>query len=145
MSLYLDSSALVKRYLQEPGSDRVTALVGGTLAATAVVTLAEITSAIIRARRLGRISARDADAARESVSLHWAELVRLDVDDDLARRAAEVAWRHPLRGFDAVHLAAALTLRDLLQEEVVLATFGRELWIAAREAGLAPWPDGLVP
>ncbi len=49
-----------------------------------------------------------------------------------------------LRGYDAVQLAAALVWRDAVGQEVILATFDRELWEAAGRAGLRPWPENLT-
>lgn len=40
-------------------------------------------------------------------------LTIIEADDQVVRRAMDVAERHALRGYDAVHLAAAMTLRDL--------------------------------
>lgn len=54
-----------------------------------------------------------------------------------------IAWEHGLRGYDAVHLATALVWRETLGEAVTVATWDRELWRAARDAGLSPWPEAI--
>ena len=63
---------------------------------------------------------------------HWDEIDTVEVTDDLVRFAGDLADRRALRGYDAVHLASALILGD----EVVMATWDRELSDAASEEGL---------
>jgi predicted nucleic acid-binding protein len=65
------------------------------------------------------------------------------VDEHLVSRAEALAWEHGLRGYDAVHLAAAAVWQERMASPVMLATFDRELWEAARQAGLAAWPAAL--
>jgi predicted nucleic acid-binding protein len=50
-------------------------------------------------------------------------------------RAEALAWEHGLRGYDAVHLASALTWQESVGEQIVLATFDQQLWEAASERG----------
>jgi hypothetical protein len=59
-------------------------------------------------------------------------------------QAADLAWQHGLRGYDAVHLAAALTWCRSMESPALLATFDRQLWLAARRSGLAVLPSDLV-
>ncbi len=69
--------------------------------------------------------------------------MRVPVTEALVARAEALAWAHGLRGYDAVQLAAALTWQDALGREIVLATFDRQLWEAASQAGLRAWPEKL--
>jgi predicted nucleic acid-binding protein len=55
-------------------------------------------------------------------------------------RADELACRHGIRGYDAVHLACALQYRDGLGELVTLATYDRLLWQAAQGEGFPVLP-----
>ena len=48
-----------------------------------------------------------------------------------------------MRGYDAVRLASTLNWQDALGQEIVLATFDRQLWEAASHAGVRAWPDRL--
>ena len=57
--------------------------------------------------------------------------------------AAHLAWEYGLRGYDATHFAAALIWQEMLEMPVTLATFDRELWLVAKKAGLAVWPEWL--
>lgn len=141
MIAYLDASALVKRYVTEAGSPEVEALIGGAQATgTAVVSRAEVAAALAKAARMGLVSREAAAKALEAFNADWEHLIRVQMGEPLAARAAALAWEHGLRGYDAVHLAAALVWREMLGEPVTMATYDRELWRGARATGLAPWP-----
>ncbi len=144
MIAYLDSSALVKRYVQEAGSGDVTVLIAEADAlGTCSITRAEVSAALARATRLGWVRRGDAEAALLVFRAQWPSLARLQLTEPLLARADALAWEHELRGYDAVHLAAALYLQESVREPVTLATFDRELWRAGQAAGLAVWPTAL--
>ena len=144
MIVYVDASALVKRYVTEVGSADVNGLTAGaTAVATALVTRAEVAAAFARAVRVGVLDDVAGRKAQRRVSREWPNLMRIPVTEALVARAEAVAWAHGLRGYDAVQLASALTWQDALGQEVVLATFDRQLWAVAPEAGLRAWPAKL--
>lgn len=62
------------------------------------------------------------------------EIAQVKITEMLAVTAGELAARHDLRGYDAVHLAAALVVAD---PDTVLATGDRGVGAAARSDGLA--------
>ena len=145
MIVYLDASALVKRYVTESGSKEVIALTAGPAAvATSLVSRAEVAAAFARAVRLGVLDRDGGRRAQHRFSREWPDLARIPVTEALVSRAETLAWEHGLRGYDAVQLAAALTWRDSIGEDVVLATFDRELWQSVRSEGLQPWPEKLA-
>lgn len=144
MIVYLDPSALVKRYVAERGSEEVEELIATAEAlGTALVSRAEIVAALAKAIRTGALEEDGARQAREAFEEDWPDLVRLAISERAAARAADAAWNHGLRGYDAIHLAVAATWNDILEDPVVLATFDRRLWDAVGEEGLHPWPDDL--
>ena len=144
MILYLGSSALVKRYVREAGSDDVEQIIAqaGTVG-TSMVSRAEVTAALARAARLGWVSRFEAEAAMHAFRTDWPHLARIQLSEPLLARADALAWDYGLRGYDAVHLASAVFWRETLREPVTLATFDRELWHAAGAAGLEAWPPGM--
>jgi predicted nucleic acid-binding protein len=143
MIVYLDASALVKRYVSEAGSREVDALlVPAAVAGTSVITRAEVAAALAKAMRVGLLTRDVATSAFQVFTVDWENLARLQMTEVLAARAATLAWEHGLRDYDAVHLAAALSWQEMLGEPVVLATFDRQLWQGAKTAGLRPWPEG---
>lgn len=144
MIVYLDASALVKRYVAEAGSAEVEALIGEAQAVgTAVLSRAEVAAALSKAVRVGLVGREAGLKALASSNADWEHLIRLQFSEPLAARAAALAWEHGLRGYDAVHLATALAWRETLGEAVTVATYDSELWRGAREAGLLPWPAAM--
>ena len=142
MIAYLDASALVKRYVVERGSRETMALTAeAELIATSIVTRAEVAAAFAKAVRTGLLTERSARKAQRSFAGDWPDLVRVPVTEALAARAEAFAWDHALRGYDAVQLASAVTWRESVGAEIVLATFDQQLWDAAPKAGLRTWPD----
>lgn len=114
---YLDSSALVKRYISETGSAWVSGLFDPTLnneIFIAAITPVEIVAAITRRARGGTITAADAAVA---CNLFRSDLLTsyqiVELTDGLIARAMAMAETHVLRGYDAVQLAAALEVNTL--------------------------------
>jgi predicted nucleic acid-binding protein len=139
--LYIDSSALVKRYVVEPGTPEVEGLLAAAdLAGTALISRAEVSAGICKAVRMGIVDGGNASASVKLFRAHWPALFRLRVDGIVVETADLIAWEHQLRGYDAVHLACALLWQDSLAEPVTLATYDQELWGAARHAGMDVWP-----
>jgi predicted nucleic acid-binding protein len=144
MILYLDTSALVKRYVMEPGSKEVMALIEqADSVGSAVLTQVEMASALAKAVRMNSVEANHGEIAWQDFLSHWQSITRLSVTRGLVERAARLAWQYGLRGYDATHLAAALIWQELLEIPVTLATFDRDLWQVAKKAGMAVWPDEL--
>jgi predicted nucleic acid-binding protein len=146
MILYLDSSALVKRYIREVGSPQVEALIARSeVAGTSLVSRAEVAAALARAVRRGMLGRDQAEAALLVFRAQWPRLARLQLTEPLLARVDTLAWDYGLRGYDAIHLAAALFWQESLRAPVTLATFDQELWLAGQGTGLALWPVGLEP
>lgn len=145
MIVYIDASALVKRYISEPGSQFVEeAMNAATIVGTGLVTRAETAAAIARARRMRAISETTMRTALGRLASSWPALTRLALTEDIVAHAGDLAWQHGLRGYDAVHLAAALAWQDGLRLAVTLTTFDKQLWEAAKVEGLLPQPDDLA-
>ncbi len=114
---YLDSSALVKRYLNETGSAWVASLFATTPdneVFIAAITSVEVTAAITRRARGGSIESTDAAAACQTLRADLATDYQIvELSEPLLTSAATVAETHALRGYDAVQLAAALAVNRL--------------------------------
>jgi len=94
----------------------------------------EARAALAAAQRNGRIDERALRAAVDDLAAACAAMSLIGVDWPLALHAGELAERHALRGYDAVHLATALAAR---RPELVLVTWDHDLARAATEAGIA--------
>jgi uncharacterized protein len=141
MIVYLDASALVKIYILEDGSRGVENLLTmADLLGTAILSRAEVSAAICKAVRTRAIQAKQASEAVKQFRTHWLSLFRLGIDGMVVEKADRLAWDHQLRGYDAIHLACALLWQESLAEIVTMATFDKELWIAAKSEGMAVYP-----
>jgi predicted nucleic acid-binding protein len=142
--IYLDTSALLKLYVQEKHSAEVLTLVSASAGiGTSILAYTEVAAGLKRAERMRLLSEDAARFAWERFLGDWPDYVRLNLSSALIERAASLAWDLGLRGYDAVHLAAALTWQDALGEPVFLATFDRSLWQAGAKAGVGTWPEAL--
>lgn len=141
MIVYFDTSALLKRYVAEGDSDSVVALwKEATLVAASQILYAEVAAAIARRRREFPSCSGALDQAQQAFRADWTGIHRIPVDSDVLRRVDELLTRHPLRGADAIHLASAVCLRELVQAEVTFACADRVLVTAARAEGLGIAP-----
>ena len=144
MILYLDTSALVKRYVVETSSQEVIALIEqAEIVGAVVLTRVEMAATLAKAVRQGWVEQKDAEVAWHDFLEHWLSFARLSITATTIERASRLAWEHGLRGYDALHFAAALTWQEILETPVTLATFDRELWLASQNTGMAVWPQGL--
>ncbi len=132
MITYVDTSTLLKLIIDENGSDRAMkiwssadAVASGSLIA---VEARAALAAATRGRRLTEVQLRAAVAELEALV---SDLHIVPVTDDLVARAAELADTEGLRGYDAVHLAAALTV-----EATVLSSADAARCAAAARHGL---------
>lgn len=135
---YLDTSALVKRFVAEAGSERVAGLmVRGGLVATATIAYAEVFAALARRHREGALSRAAYATVQRRFAREWDAYVRVDLVEAVLRRARDLVHRHPLRAYDAVHLGTALDLQEALGEPVTLIAADSRLLDAASSEHLA--------
>jgi predicted nucleic acid-binding protein len=129
LTLYLDSSALVKRYVKEAGSDLlVEAMERADTYKMCRIGFVETVRAVALGGEPGDV---------ERVESDWTRVDVVEVDGGLAEDAAWLAVRHRLRTLDALHLAAALAVAD---GETTFVTWDTDLHRAAREQGLRTLP-----
>lgn len=138
--IFLDSSALVKRYAVEEGSDEVLAIKTVVVSALALV---EVTAALWRKARTGQLSDADAavlaTAARRDLGGGNPELdvVRVPLRPPVLDAAAQLAGRQGLRAYDAVQLASALVVHRLAPDEHAgFLTYDAALRAAGAREGL---------
>ena len=137
MILFCDTSALVKRYVREDGSDALAAR-AATSEALAVcrVTWVEVMSALAR-----RVRERPQDeailaSARQRCAADWPRYLCLEVTQELAELAGDYADTFALRADDSVQLEPAALARRDMPGEVQFACFDARLSKAARVLGI---------
>ena len=133
--IYLDTSALIKRFVNEKGSPMVQSLLQQPEGvATAKIAYAEIFAGFARKLREGHFSKTLHALACRQFERVWPAYLRVELQDNVLFLARDLIQRHSLRGFDAVHLASALCLKNALGEEVTFAAAdGRLLRAASAE------------
>jgi len=134
---YLDTSAFVPLLIAEPSSSSCRRLWddADTVVASRLMYV-EAAAALAQARRLDRLTERAHRGAVELLDELWAQLEVVELDQAAMVRAAALAERLGLRGYHAVHCAAAESVDD---DELVAAASDRELLSAWSELGLATY------
>lgn len=136
MIYFLDTSALVKRYVAEKGSDQVRRLFGRRVEiAASRITEAEAYAAIARAARMKAITDDDRDRAFDQVAEDMVEARIVEIRRAVVRLVRGLVTRWPLRGYDAVQLGCALRLR-LEGASVDFWSSDGQLAVAARGEGM---------
>lgn len=139
--LYLDTSALVKRYFQEPYSDDIISMWKSvTQIVTSFVAYAETMASIYRKKREADLKDRIVRKITDSFKQDWETFIHVEVNDELKGYIDRVIERHPLRGFDAIHLASAMVIYEIIPENFVFACFDNRLARAAQSEGLEIFP-----
>ena len=137
MILYLDTSSLVKLYVEEAGSQAVRSQVAqATAVATATVAYVEARAAFARKRREGGLSEEEYGHVTDSFRQEWPAYLAIDLSEAIVALAGDLAEGHDLRGFDAIHLASALALADKMQSPIVFSCADERLKAAAEARGL---------
>jgi predicted nucleic acid-binding protein len=132
--LYLDTSSLIKLYVEESGSAETEHLVGeATLVCTSVVAYAEARSALARLCRDGDLTPDEHETAKADLNRDWPRYLAIEVASDVRQSAGDLAERRALRGFDSLHLASYLDLYSAsLGEPTRFSSFDDRLMGAER-------------
>jgi predicted nucleic acid-binding protein len=143
---FLDTSALVKRYVPEIGSDWILSITDPATdndLAISQITWVEVHSALARRLRDRSLSAQRFDLIVQKVREDFENEYRvIDVDQTLIETATELVMQHPLRAYDSVQLASALrfqstTLLSQPETRLIFVSAGNRLLDIAQSAGLA--------
>ena len=142
---FLDSSALIKRYVVEIGSPWIKTLTDsqtGNSLLLVRITWVEVLSAFARRQREGGITAAEVAALIAKFRSEFNSRYRvIEVDLALVERAGELIVQYPLRAYDAVQLASALRVQSLLtlmpETKLIFVSADNRLLDIAQSAGLA--------
>lgn len=128
MIVYLDTSSLVKLYVEEDESSKVDVLVKSSkVTATSLVAYAEARAAFARRFREKAFTSDEYNRMKAFFNEDWNRYLILSVSQDIIRLAGDLAEKHALRGFDAIHLASALNLCQELSFSIVFSCFDDNL------------------
>jgi len=137
MILYLETSNLVKLYVQEKDSGDVAKLVSDAEAvATSIIAYAQARAAFARKLREKGISDEDHTRIKNDLDRDWENIFIIKLTDAVVRSAGDLAEKRSLRGSDALHLASALELRKAVPLPVLFSSSDARLRESAKEEGL---------
>lgn len=137
MILYLDTSALVKLYIEEPGSKEVRKQVeAARIVSTSRVAYVEARAGLARKLHEGELTPEEHRRVVGDLERDWENYLIVEVSEAVARLGGKLVDRHPLRGLDAIHLASGLLLKNRTRLDVSLSCFDDRLKSAAQAEGL---------
>ena len=135
--IYLDSSALVKRYLRETGSDAVQSIVRAERTiATSKLTYPEMLSALMRKHRAGEVEQNSLRTVIDKFESDWYHFFVIEFHDELLPTVRTLLRKYPLKGTDTVHLSSALWLGRAAGENVTFVASDLNLLKAAEAENL---------
>ncbi len=131
--IYLDSSALVKMYIEEDGSDKVNALLEeSSIAAVSMLAYPETLAAITRRHKAGDIETPVFEEIKKAFKADWKSFTVVEMRKEVFQFVDTVIDRHSLKGAGSIHLSTALWLKETLKEDVVFVASDVELLKAAK-------------
>lgn len=141
---FLDSSALVKRYIPENGSAWINAIASpstGNLIIISRITWVEVLSALARRQREGSFSEADVDLIIQQFRFDLNNQYQVvEFDQALAESAGQLVNQYPLRAYDSVQLASVLRIQPIFASatstSLVFLTADDRLLTIAQTAGL---------
>ena len=137
MILFCDTSALVKLYVCEDGTDTMMEQAAASeVVAACRIAWVEIMSALARRSREQSADAAAINQARKRVVTDWPHYLTVEITQDLVELAGEYADAFALRAYDSVQLAAVQTVNQELPGEVRFACYDERLVKAARVLGI---------
>jgi predicted nucleic acid-binding protein len=148
---FLDSSAFVKMFVDELGSDSLRGLLSAiedTEKIISILAQVEATSAIqrrFRNRELSLDSFRAAAAELVDIGTRWP---RIPIDEFVLETAFGIITRHSLRSLDALQLASAVTFRQGLasyEQDLLFIACDKRLLTAATAERLTVWNPETSP
>lgn len=135
--IYLDTSALVKKYAVESGTEEVRALLKNEdTVITSKLTYAELCASFARKLREGNMGKGAYSRAWESFLNDWEVFTLVEVREEIFPLIHKLTQTHPLRGADAIHLSSALWVGEEIGQPLKFVASDSLLLNAAIKEGL---------
>lgn len=136
MICYLDTSALIKLYIEEDGTKIVQKLIkSSNILATSVVTYAESMAAFKRSLVEKFICEEEYGLCLSNFKDDWLNYLTVNIDNNLIFLAGDLAGKYNMRGFDSIHLASAVSLREKIGKDIIFLCWDKRLVNAAVKEG----------
>lgn len=135
--IYFDTSALVKKYIIEVGTDKVRAqLKTEKKVFTSKITYAEVCASFARKQRDNEIEKRQYQKIWRSFTNDWDAIILIEVQEELFSLIRRLVESYPLRGADAIHLSSAIWIGEKIGQSLNFVASDNILLNAARNEGL---------
>lgn len=109
MKAFIDTSSMIKKYIEEPGSDRFDQLLEATSEIiVAPVYLLEVNAAIERRLKEKTIHLEEADWIRDAVNEDLVYYAKIVWSDNLEKKAIQLIRHHQIKTLDSIQLAAGI-------------------------------------
>ena len=132
MKVFFDSSAFAKRYIVEPGSDKVEKICSeSTALGVSSICLAEIISALCRLRRQSVIAEDEYESAKQALLKDLEDALICNITPSVIKQSIHTLETNRVRTLDALHVACALEF----EAEAFVSSDIQQL-SAAKSAGL---------
>jgi uncharacterized protein len=134
---YLDTSAIVKRFVLEKGTPYVRHLfTRHQPIGTSTVAYVEVHSALSRLRRQNLLSVTQYDAISRNFDVEFDRYHVINLTHEVTGIARRLAGKHSLRALDLIHLASAVHLHEHFGNHLSFAGADRGLLRAAADEGI---------
>jgi len=134
--IYLDTSALIKRYIWESGSEHVRQVFReNAVIVTSKIAYPEVYAAFTRRMREGHLVPIRYRQVCRLFEREWPAYLIIEVHDEVLRLSRDLIIKHPLRGFDALHLASAKSLWQHLKTPLTFVCADQRLLESAKAEG----------
>lgn len=141
--IYFDTSALIKLFILEKGSEDAQRLSREHVpVATATIAYTEMYSGFNRRKREGHLSGQHYTRLSRRFEEYWTTYIHIEFTQDVLALAKVLLERHPLRAIDAIHLASAISLQKGVQAPLHFAAADIRLLDASSAEHLTPWRIG---
>jgi predicted nucleic acid-binding protein len=135
--VYLDTSSLVKLYVEEIDSEKIKKFSHeAAVVSTSKIAYAEARAAFARKRKEAEFSFKVLRKIVEDFNRDWESYFVIEITDGLIRSAGDVAEKYLLRGFDSIHLASAIHLKNKISSDVHFSSYDTRLNQSAEKEGM---------
>jgi len=115
VKLFLDSSALAKRYVAETGSEDVDSLCRrATVLGVSIICVPEVISALCRLRREKKLNLHEYESAKQAFAADLRDAIVCGINEPVIQRSLTVLEKCPVRAMDALHIGCALEWKNAL-------------------------------
>ncbi len=137
MIVYLDTSSLVKLYVEEIDSEKIRNFAHNAAAvSTSKIAYAEARAAFARKQKEEAFSLKVLRKIVEDLNRDWESYFVIEITDGLIRFAGDIAEKYLLRGFDSIHLASAIHLKNRANSDIHFSSYDTRLNQSAEKEGI---------